>query len=138
MICIVDDEPVYREALIGCLESQGYKTLAFVSVDGFLAERGKLSDVNLIISDINMPGKSGFDLCRIVRADNGNLYLSNNPKKLTGVVSRFLLNIDRVAPLNTISKWKQGTRFYVEDGRILHTYHTGGGRSMPMIWFSKP
>jgi two-component system response regulator RegX3 len=67
-ILVVDDEPSVRESVGYALEQEGFDVT--LAEDGEDAE-GKLgngSDFDLLILDIMMPGKSGLDICREVRA----------------------------------------------------------------------
>lgn len=66
-ILIVDDEPAGRETLEALLFSQGYE-LSF-AVDGYEAlEQAMSLTPDLILLDIMMPGKDGFEVCEDIRA----------------------------------------------------------------------
>ena len=68
-ILVVDDEPSVRESVGYALEQEGFQvTLAESGEDA----EGRLSDqqFDLLILDIMMPGKSGLDVCREVRAES--------------------------------------------------------------------
>ena len=66
-ILVVDDEPSVRESVGYALEQEGFEVT--LAANGEEAE-GQISDdsFDLLILDIMMPGKSGLDLCREVRA----------------------------------------------------------------------
>ena len=66
-ILVVDDEPSVRESVGYALEQEGFDVA--LAADGEDAE-GRLADTDfdLLILDIMMPGKSGLDICREVRA----------------------------------------------------------------------
>jgi two-component system, OmpR family, response regulator RegX3 len=67
-ILIADDEPTVRDSVGYALEQEGFEVTA--AVDGEDAE-AKLADgihFDLLILDIMMPGASGLDICREVRA----------------------------------------------------------------------
>ncbi len=67
-ILVVDDEPSVRESVGYALEQEGFQVT--LAEDGEDAEI-KLNnggDFDLLILDIMMPGKSGLDICREVRA----------------------------------------------------------------------
>jgi two-component system response regulator RegX3 len=68
-ILVVDDEPSVRESVGYALEQEGFDVT--LAADGEDAE-GRLSEDNfdLLILDIMMPGKSGLDICREVRAES--------------------------------------------------------------------
>jgi DNA-binding response OmpR family regulator len=68
-ILVVDDEPSVRESVGYALEQEGFDVT--LATDGEDAE-GRLSDnsFDLLILDIMMPGKSGLDICREVRAES--------------------------------------------------------------------
>ena len=68
-ILVADDEPSVRDAVGYALEQEGFDVT--VAVDGDDADAkvgGDQPDFDLLILDIMMPGRSGLDLCRDVRA----------------------------------------------------------------------
>jgi DNA-binding response OmpR family regulator len=66
-ILVAEDDPHIRMGLIDALESEGYQVLA--AEDGQKAEGvWKENMPDLILLDIMMPGKSGYDVCRDIRA----------------------------------------------------------------------
>ncbi|MGV6876431.1 response regulator [Pseudochelatococcus sp. B33] len=60
VVAIVDDDPRLVESLEELLESAGYETRSFSTARPFLA--GKLPDLDLLITDIGLPGPDGFEL----------------------------------------------------------------------------
>ena len=68
-ILVADDEPSVRDAVSYALQQEGFDVT--VAVDGDDAD-GKLNETDfgydLLVLDIMMPGRSGLDLCRDVRA----------------------------------------------------------------------
>jgi two-component system response regulator RegX3 len=67
-ILIADDEPSVREAVGYALNQEGFEvTLAEDGDDADSKLQGEI-DFDLLILDIMMPGKSGLDVCRDVRA----------------------------------------------------------------------
>ena len=65
-ILVVDDEPSIRETAKAILESEGYEVLTVA--DGFDALHALSKSLpDVIISDLNMPRMSGFELLAIVR-----------------------------------------------------------------------
>ncbi len=64
VVAIVDDDPRLIESLEDLLESAGYSVRSFSSA-GALLDAG-LADVDLLITDIGMPGTDGFELRDVV------------------------------------------------------------------------
>jgi FixJ family two-component response regulator len=67
LISVVDDDDSFRTALIELLRSLGYGARGFTSAEEFIAADGEASS-DCIITDIHMPGMSGFDLKRLLAA----------------------------------------------------------------------
>jgi two-component system response regulator RegX3 len=66
-ILVVDDEPSVRESVGYALEQEGFQVT--LAEDGEDAEAQLANtDFDLLVLDIMMPGKSGLDICREVRA----------------------------------------------------------------------
>ena len=65
IIAVVDDDLRLLESLQELLESAGYAACCFRSASNLLV-RG-LSDLDLLITDIGMPGTDGFELRDIVK-----------------------------------------------------------------------
>ncbi|MBV9530805.1 MAG: response regulator [Bradyrhizobium sp.] len=61
MISIVDDDKSVRNAARALLKSLGYSTATFGSAEEFL-QSGLLQETDCLITDVQMPGMSGFDL----------------------------------------------------------------------------
>jgi two-component system cell cycle response regulator CpdR len=77
-ILLADDDPDLSEIIVATLAEAGYAVLA--AVDGYDAVR-VLSEnwVNLLITDVTMPGIDGFELARqarVIRPSIGVIYLS--------------------------------------------------------------
>jgi FixJ family two-component response regulator len=66
-IAVIDDDESFRAALTESLCSLGYGAKGFESAEEFLAGNGQRS-CDCIVTDINMPGMSGFDLKRMLAA----------------------------------------------------------------------
>ena len=68
-ILVADDEPSVRDAVGYALEQEGFEVT--LAVDGDDAEQKAAAEdagFDLLILDIMMPGRSGLDVCREVRA----------------------------------------------------------------------
>lgn len=71
VVAIVDDDPRLLESLEELFESADYVARSFSSARPFLATG--LSDVDLLITDIGMPGIDGFELRDLVREQRPEL-----------------------------------------------------------------
>jgi two-component system chemotaxis sensor kinase CheA len=68
-ILLVDDSPFFRNLLTPLLSVGGYEVTAVEGADRALALREQGQDFDLIISDIEMPGMSGFEFATAVRSE---------------------------------------------------------------------
>ncbi|MBR9973052.1 chemotaxis protein CheW [Magnetospirillum sulfuroxidans] len=68
-ILLVDDSPFFRNLLVPLLSVAGYDVTAVEAADRALALREQSYEFDIIISDIEMPGMSGFEFATAVRAD---------------------------------------------------------------------
>jgi FixJ family two-component response regulator len=66
-IAVIDDDEPFRTALVESLCSLGYRARGFASAEEFLAA-SEGSSCDCVITDIHMPGMSGFDLKRLLLA----------------------------------------------------------------------
>ena len=69
VILVVDDEPQIRRVLRTTLASDGYTVLEARSGDEAL-EQIRREHVDLVLLDVNMPGRSGLETCREIRASS--------------------------------------------------------------------
>jgi FixJ family two-component response regulator len=67
LIAVIDDDESFRMALVESLSSLGYGARGFASAEEFIAADGEGS-CDCVITDIHMPGMSGFDLKRLLAA----------------------------------------------------------------------
>ena len=71
-ILVADDEPHIREVVRAYLEREGYEVLEAMDGDTALAEaRDRQPD--LIVLDVMLPGRSGFEILRALRADGSRI-----------------------------------------------------------------
>ena len=72
-VLLVDDEALVRQSTVSMLEDLGYQVHATSSAEeALIALRGGL-EVDLLITDHLMPGMTGTDLVRIVRAERPSM-----------------------------------------------------------------
>jgi FixJ family two-component response regulator len=67
LVAVIDDDDQFRAALLESLRSLGYDARGFASAEEFVAANGEDS-CGCVITDIHMPGMSGFDLKRLLAA----------------------------------------------------------------------
>lgn len=65
-IALAEDETLVREELRDMLQKAGYEVFALESFDGAV-ERLLAENPDLVILDINLPGASGFQICRDIK-----------------------------------------------------------------------
>ena len=71
-ILVAEDDPDIRLGLIDTLESEGYQVIE--AQNGLEAIKlFKLYDIDLLLLDIMMPGKSGYDVLREIRAKDNQV-----------------------------------------------------------------
>jgi DNA-binding response OmpR family regulator len=66
-VLLVEDEPSVGELVRGYLTRDGYRVIWVRSGDEALAELER-HPVRLVLLDIGLPGRDGFDVCRDIRA----------------------------------------------------------------------
>jgi two-component system alkaline phosphatase synthesis response regulator PhoP len=68
-ILLAEDDPITREAVAELLEAEGHKVSA--AKDGLEAlDIWRRHRAELVLLDIMMPGASGYEVCRAIRADD--------------------------------------------------------------------
>lgn len=65
-IAVVEDEPMMREELVEMLEKSGYEAAAVTDFRDVVGQLLELS-ADLILLDLNLPGASGFQICREIK-----------------------------------------------------------------------
>jgi len=71
-VLIVDDDPGQRSLLDSFLSGQGFKTVVVDSGDRALATL-RAGPVEMMVSDVRMPGMTGLDLLRLARKEHAHL-----------------------------------------------------------------
>jgi signal transduction histidine kinase len=72
-VLVVDDDDLVRETLILSLKEAGVAALGVRNVDDALIELEGGVDVDAVITDLSMPGRSGWDLLRELRTSRPEL-----------------------------------------------------------------
>jgi DNA-binding response OmpR family regulator len=71
-ILVADDEPHIREVVRAYLEREGYEVLE--AEDGETAlEHGRNGGLDLLVLDVMLPGRSGFDVLRALRSEGSSV-----------------------------------------------------------------
>ncbi|SDR99469.1 DNA-binding response regulator, OmpR family, contains REC and winged-helix (wHTH) domain [Paenibacillaceae bacterium GAS479] len=73
-ILVVDDDSHIRELVVHFMEKEGFATTEAASGHEAL-DRLSETSVDLVILDVMMPGMDGWELCRRLREENGELPL---------------------------------------------------------------
>lgn len=68
-ILVVDDERDILDEIEETLTEEGYEVVCVERVDAALEALRNHSDIDLVVTDLKMPGKSGADLINEVRVD---------------------------------------------------------------------
>ena len=89
IIALIDDDAVVRRALQRVLQAMGFAVASFGTAEEFLACR-KGSDFCCLLSDVNLPGMSGIELCgRLTEADDPlPVILISSDARTTAVIRR--------------------------------------------------
>ncbi|MCB1746327.1 MAG: EAL domain-containing protein [Gammaproteobacteria bacterium] len=74
LVLIVEDDVVSRIAVQDYLEEAGFRTACAEDGDGGLAAFQALRP-DLVLLDVSMPGRNGFDVCRDIRAHPGGQHV---------------------------------------------------------------
>jgi DNA-binding response OmpR family regulator len=71
-ILVADDEPHIREVVRAYLEREGYEVVE--AADGETAlEQSRTTPLDLLILDVMLPGRSGFDVLRALRSEGSSV-----------------------------------------------------------------
>ena len=71
-ILVADDEPHIREVVRAYLEREGYDVLEASDGDSAL-ELARTPGLDLLVLDVMLPGRSGFDVLRTIRSEGSNV-----------------------------------------------------------------
>ena len=86
VISIVDDDASFRGAVARFIRSLGFIVAVFPSAEEFL-EAGPIRETDCLITDVQMPGMTGFELQTQLRARGHDLpiiFISAFPEKARG------------------------------------------------------
>jgi FixJ family two-component response regulator len=80
MISIIDDDACAREATARVIQSVGYAVATYASAEEFLGSY-LINDTSCLITDVHMPGLTGVELYRRLRADGftAPIVVTGNP-----------------------------------------------------------
>ena len=83
-ILVIDDDPDIHVAVKSVLESKAYQVIT--ALDGDEGLRKVVDErPDLIILDVIMPGKTGFEVCRVLKTDPISHFFSEIPVLLLTV-----------------------------------------------------
>ena len=66
-ITIVEDDTLMREELMDILQKAGFEAVAITDFHDIVAQIATLAP-DLVLLDINLPGQSGFDICKNLKS----------------------------------------------------------------------
>lgn len=72
VVAVIDDDEPFRTALVDSLHSLSYGARGFASAEEFVSGNGQRSCI-CVITDVHMPGMSGFDLMQLLASRNSKL-----------------------------------------------------------------
>jgi CheY-like chemotaxis protein len=72
-VMVVDDEPMVRQFVMSVLSSSGYQVLAAESPAQALGVLDTHPDLDLVVTDVVMPGGNGLDLADAMRTRKPDL-----------------------------------------------------------------
>ena len=73
VVLVVDDEPFIRMGLQDALEAEGFKVIEADGAAEALDWLASLADIEILISDVKMPGMDGFELASRAAASRPGL-----------------------------------------------------------------
>lgn len=125
-ILFVDDHQIVIDGIKGLLEGEENFGVFFEAKNGSEAiELVKTNDIDLILLDINLPDKTGFDICKDIKKENGQikiiaLTMHDNAgyiKKMVnaGVDGYLLKNTGKEELLNAIQQVLSGERYFSKE-----------------------
>lgn len=72
-LLLVDDSAFFRDMLSPVLKAAGYQVITAASADAALALLQSETRIEIVVTDLEMPGRSGFDLVAAIRASEPRL-----------------------------------------------------------------
>lgn len=72
VVLVVDDEPMLGALLAMALDSQGWQTVVATAAEP-AEDLARELEVDLLVTDVHMPGRSGFDLATSLRSRRADL-----------------------------------------------------------------
>lgn len=89
-ILVVDDQPCLRAVAATILNRCGYRVLAAANGDEAMRIAGEHANIDLLLTDLEMPGMDGVELARWFHANRPEMpicFMSGNPIRLRSLGS---------------------------------------------------
>ena len=71
-VLIVDDHPSFRRSARAILEAEGFEVVGEAESGGSAIEAARRLHPDVVLLDIQLPDRSGFDVCSALLGLNGN------------------------------------------------------------------
>jgi CheY-like chemotaxis protein len=72
-VMVVEDEYLVRDMIVNELEFAGFQVLQAASAEDALAQLSDAGGIDLLFTDIRLPGMDGWQLARTVRGRHSNI-----------------------------------------------------------------
>jgi two-component system cell cycle sensor histidine kinase/response regulator CckA len=74
-VVLVDDEDLVRRLVTRVLEREGYRVIPLITAEDALAILGSDEAVDLLLTDVTLPGMNGVELARLALKEQRDLKL---------------------------------------------------------------
>lgn len=108
IVLVVDDDPHIRLGLQDALESEGFVVREANGASEALQALAAVSNIDIMISDVNMPGTDGLELARLAAAQRPDLkiiIISGHADALDARIPNNVQFMRKPFPLLPFAEW---------------------------------